>query len=352
MRPHVLKWRMVSRSLIAHMVVAAVAAGLILIGLLIATRLVGDESLRAHATAKTGQGTVSALRNSWDGSQLITVIWSDTDAYQKLHVNWSATPKVYTSSFEVFASPRYSVGDTVDVAFNRQHPAVGAVLADPNLSEDPDLRADSVMQSLIPFALAGIVLTLLVIWPVRRSPVFNDYSLVSLRKGLYWYVLTPCIACAVAVAIPIAMQHLVADSVLVDVVSLLVVGLISWPVVRAVRYRRLELLLTTTQDAVDLDAIVTSVDGRRLQVDTNSGEGAIADGQYGRIDVIALRGQSGQLFAAGDRVRFYGRWRTRGPILVAAGVAGYEKLLIGFGRRRVADLQGSHSYAGSRESSA
>jgi hypothetical protein len=325
---------MVSRSTTARMVAAAIAAGLILIGVLIATRLVGDESLRAHDSATSGQGTVSAVQNSWDGSQRITVIWSDANAYGNFlqPVNYWATPKVYTTHF-LNCGPGYSVGDVIAVAFDPKHPSTGAVLADQGITVDPWFRADSVMQSLVPFAVAAIVLAFLVIWPGRRSPAFRDYSLVSVRKCLYWYGLTPCIVCAVAVAVPIAAQHYVADPVAASPLSLLAAILIIWPMVRAFRYRQLESLLTTTQDAVDSDAIVTSVEGRKLRIDMVSEGQLNADIRLGRVDVRALRGQPAQLFAAGDRVRLYGRWHPRGPTLLAAGVEGYEKLLIGRGRR-------------------
>jgi hypothetical protein len=54
---------------------ALVPAALIVVGVLLASRPVGDEQPRARATA-LAYGTVVATRHTWDGSQLLTVTWA------------------------------------------------------------------------------------------------------------------------------------------------------------------------------------------------------------------------------------------------------------------------------------
>ena len=93
----------------ARVAAAALAGGLILAGVVIATRPVGDERLRQGATGHTPGAVVSVVR-SWDGAQVLAVSWTTPAGVPVL------------SKFEQDASPPYAVGDGFDVAFNLRRP--------------------------------------------------------------------------------------------------------------------------------------------------------------------------------------------------------------------------------------
>jgi len=293
--------------LIHRLAGAAAAAALIVVGILLAGRPVSDEGLRPHATA-TALGFVVAARNTWDGSQLLTVAWHGGDG-QLVH-----------KQFEDFrASPAWQPGNAVTISFDPGHPATDAVLAEPAWTFAKDFRADAVFQSVVPFTLAGIVLALAVIWPAGPW-LFGDGARRA-RRSLRAYLLAPAVICGIVMAgaVVIQDQPLSADSLGADQIvgwlSVVLMLLLIWPYVRAVQYYRLRHLLTVPDDAADNAALIASAAGRRLQL--------------GDVRMVALAGQGASTFHAGHTVRLYGRWERRGPALITDR----EKLLIGFAKR-------------------
>jgi len=283
---------------------AVVAAALIVVGILLASRPVGDEQLRARATVITS-GVVSATHTMWDGSQVLAVTWN-TSNIQQVHAQ--------IEDFNGEWKPRNSV----DVLFDPDHPTSGAVLAYPYWTFAKDFRADAVFQSVVPFTLAGIILALSVMWPA--GPWLFGSKARRARRALRLYVLTPGVACGavLAVAVVIQDQPLSANSLGADKIvgwlSVALMLLLIWPYVRAMQYYRLRRLLTVPDDAVDA-TVISSVARRRLEL--------------GPVRMVTLAGQSAKQFRTGDRAHLYGRWERRGPTLITCD----EKLLIGFAKR-------------------
>lgn len=293
---------------------ALVAAALIVVGVVLAGRPVGDEGPRAHAT-DLAYGTVSDARTTWDGSEVLTVDWSTENGLQ------------VEADIEDFNS-YWQVGNLVGVKFNPDHPATGAVLEDPTWTFAKDFRADAVFQAVVPFTLAGIVLALAVIWPA--GPWLFGERARRARRSLRGYVLAPAMLCGIVVAVavviqdqPLSAESLGADKI-VGWLSVVLMLLLIWPYVRAVQYFRLRRLLTVPDDAAD-NAAITSAAGRRLEL--------------GPVRMVTLAGQRRGAFRTGDRGRLFGRWERRGPALLTDG----DKLLIGFAHRTGAGSQAGTS---------
>jgi len=326
---HVKAPRRTASTLAIRLAGAVVAAGLIAIGVVLATRPVGDEAMRAHATSDA-TASVYSTRPTWDGAQLLTVSWTADSWYTGQSVEMTAQLEAAD------ASPAWQVGDDVDVLYNPVHPA-DAVFADPSWAFNTDYRVDAAFQSAVPFALAALALGLLVFWPSRRSEAFARQSVQVARRSLRRYLLAVAVLSSAAVVPPIILQdqHLAAYSAGIDFISSgpfvwLTIFLLIWLCVRAARFARLRRQLTVVQDAADGSALISSVTGRRLWINTKLADGLDIEktGAKG-VRLLALRGQSRGQFLPGDRVRLYGR---SGPAIITDGAS---KVLAGFGRQAV-----------------
>ena len=307
-----------------------VAAGFIAIGVVLATRPVGDEAMRAHATA-SADGIVQSAQSLWAGQYLVTVSWTDGS-------------RLFDTRFVLpQASPPWSQSGDIGLLFDPSHPTTVA-LADPGWSLNSGFRTSAAFESVVPFSFSALALALLVVWPTRQSVAFTSDLIRRARRMSRPYVVVPMLICTLAVVplVVIQAQPLLAYSPAIDNLTgplsvLVVVGLI-WPCVRAVRIARFRRLLTVVQDATDGAAVVNCVAGRKLWISGKSAGASNdqkADGKG--IRLLLLRGQNRGQFVVGDRVRLYRRSPESGPTVVTDGAS---KVLVGVGRQaqmRIAD---------------
>jgi hypothetical protein len=322
--------------LLGRLAGTAVAAVLIAIGVVLATRPVGDEAVRARATSDA-TASVYSTRPTWDGAQLLTVSWTADSSYTGQSVEMTAQLEAAS------ASPPWQVGDAVDVLYDPVHPA-DVVFADPTWAFNTDFRVDAAFQSAVPFALAALALGLLVFGPTRQSEAFAAQSLHVTRRSLRRYLLTVAVLSSAAVVPPFILQDqpLAAYSPAVDFISSgpfvwLTIFLLIWLCVRGVRFARIRRLLTSVQDAADGAAVIRYVSGRRLWISSTAieGSGGQKAGKSVGLRLRALPGQSRTQFVPGDRVRLYCRGSGAGPAIITDGVS---KVLAGFGRQAVARI--------------
>ncbi len=308
----------------ARMLAALVAAGLILGGYLISSRPVGDQAARKQATSDAS-GTVIATSKSWDGAQEVTVSWQlPTDGGS------------FNSRFEMDVTPPYAVGEDFDLLYDPAHPNRGAVPADPTLTNNNDDRTDALMQSLLPFTLAALLLAMFVLWPTKplRS-LSGGGSARSVKRALRRYLVLPVLVCTLFVAASMAELDLSAYSYnienIADITTTVSIVPLCWIVVRSFRHRRFMRLITIANDAADRNALINRRAGRKIWIDTGVMAGPVQDGMTPGIKMRALAGQDTERFLVADRVRLYTRGKYLGPVLV---IGPFGDALIGFAKRR------------------
>lgn len=177
----------------------AIAAGFIAIGVVLATRPVGDEALGAHATAYA-PGWVDSTRTTWDGAQLLNVGWTATS-------NLTGGPEEMSTQLEAAnASPPWQGTDEVDLVYDPAHPA-DAVFEDPTWAYNADYRVSAAIQSAVPFSFAALAVALLVLWPSRPSKAFAARLTQAARRSLQRYVLIPAVISSIPVAAAFVLQY-------------------------------------------------------------------------------------------------------------------------------------------------
>jgi hypothetical protein len=296
----------------------ALAGGIVVVGVLVATRPVGDQAFRKGAI-RDAAGTVATVRQSWYGDQIGTVQWSAPNG------------DAMVSRFEADASPPYAVGDEYDLAFNPGRPAAGVVPSDPGEANNGYYRVNAVLQSGALFTLAGLVIFLLVLCPLTPPPISGRAApqpVTAARAALRPYLAAPLLAVLIVLAASMAVQDRSAYSRPVATVSGLLafalIPLLIWSSGRAIRHRRIVRVGAVPDDAVYPRAVVASILGQRIWVDTASTASGAEGVTY--LLVTALRGQSTDGLSPGDRVDVYGlREPTRAVLLSPAdgpGVVG------------------------------
>jgi hypothetical protein len=300
------------------------AAALIALGVWVATRPVGDQRSRHHATDEA-TGSVVRVGKSWDGAQVVTARWRDRLGNSR------------TSRLEVDVTPPYAVDEDIDLVYDPAHPGSTVLVADPSLSNDGDYRINAGFQSAVVFAFAGVALATLVIWPNRQSSFFSEESQRPVRRAMRRYLWTPIVVSALTVAAAMAVQDLSSNAENVDgfagLLTLLTVISVIWLGVRLWRRRGLVRLMTIPDDAADNHAVIGTRKRRRLRITTRLSDRTDAVTPHSQVAMVALAGQNLEMFYAGQPVRRYGRWRRRGPTLISSNTG--EMLLIGFGKDEV-----------------
>jgi hypothetical protein len=284
---------------------------------------VGDQRARQHAT-QAAEGSVVSVGTSWDGTQIVTVDWQDQ------HGN------SHISRLEADVTPPYSLDESIDLVYDPARPGTTVLVADASLTNDSDYRINAGLQSAVAFASAFVALAVLAIWPARQSSSFSEESRRPVRRAIRRYLWTPIVVSTLTLAAAMTVQDLSSNSGTADdfagLLSLLTVIPVIWLGVRLWRRLGLVRLVSVPDDAADNHAVISSMKKRRLRITTRPRDGTDAVTPRPQVAMVALPGQSREMFDAGQPVRRYGRWTRRGPTLISDHAR--QNLLIGFGKDR------------------
>ena len=250
-------------------------------------------------------------------------------------VAWDGLDGVVTTTFHVDNWPSFKTGDEFEVDYNPSHPLVN-VVPDPSVFSNVPYRIFAVVESLALVTFAVLLLALLVVWPVKSQRGSRVTLSRNVKSALRRYVATPGMVSVVALAAAITTPDLATCSSPAQAVAmmsaLLLLALLVWLVVRAVRCHQLVRLAVGPDDAADPCARVAWVRGHRLRIEAAARRLNADTDTPDDIRVSLLRGQATDHLRPGELVRLYGLRGWTGPVLLTASGA---DALVGFGTRLV-----------------